>query len=375
MDITWNGDWFYANRSHASVDRYIALGLHELGHNVRVTNIVDGKHFNPKNEGHKLIKSFTEKEFDSDYNIYKFPSIKSAKEGPKFNCLIHGDGSYTFSVREKGLIEPSFITHLWLPTPEQAEIVDRLLSKSVVSPGVDGGIDPKVFNLNVRLFDFTTMGIKKETFKFVLACDGVQSTSNRPFGSFRGSDIAIESFMGGFSSKDHVCLIIKAVKGTGIVDSFIQKMEGVFPDHAPIIKDYGMEPHELMAKKWKACDCMINPIRDCRWEMCCLESLAVGTPCIATYCGGPKRYGKEGIYFVQPSVVDGDLCRSRGDVPLSRDYWTEPSVKDFREKMRRVYENKAELKPFGIKGSKHVLKNWRWVDMSQRIVNFFEKGE
>lgn len=370
MDIVWNGDWFYANKSHAFVDSYIVAGLHMLGHNVRVTSIIDNKHFDKNNDRHKLIKSLSEKRFESDNNIFKMPQIALSKKDKKYNCVVFGDGSYTFTIRERDLIYNSAVTNLWLPTIEQANIVDKLLNISVNSPGVDGGFDPKLFHPEVSPFDY---GVPKDTFKFILACDGAQRTPGRPFGGFRGSDIAIEAFMREFSKNDAVCLVVKVARNYDIVDKFIEKFRG--SDSPQIIKDYKLEHYSAMPSKWKAANCMLNPIRDCRWEMCCLEALAVGTPCIATRCGGPKRYGKSGVFFVEPIVTDGDLTASRGDVALSRDFWTEPTVGGFREKMREAYENTAKLKDFGMEGAINVHKVWKWVDMSQRVVDFFEGKE
>jgi hypothetical protein len=40
--------------------------------------------------------------------------------------------------------------------------------------------------------------------------------------------------------------------------------------------------------------------------------------------------------------------------------------------MRYVYETRVESKKVGIEGSENVLKYWKWIDMSKRLVNFFE---
>jgi len=372
MDITWNGDWFYANKSHANIDRETVLGLYKLGHNIRVTNIYDPNNFNSNNENHKLITSFTKNKFESDYNIFKFLTIKYMKKDPKFNCILHSNGSYTISKRINKLISSCPATHLWLPTPDCAEEINKQISIPVVGLGIDSGVDPNRFNINIEPFNYSLFNIGKEMFKFIIACDGASLTPGKPYGGYRGTDIAIKAFVEEFSSKDSVCLIVKIANSYKIIDNFVNKTLNSNQNNPLIVKDFGKDSQDIIAGKWKTSDCMLSPIRDCRWEACCLEALACGTPIIATNCGGPRMYGKKGVYFVDYNIVDGDLWKSRGDVSLTKDYWTEPSIEGFREKMRFVYENREYAKIFGAEGSAHVLNNWKWIDVAQRVVNFFK---
>ncbi len=369
MDIVWYGDSIYANRSHANLDRGIVLGLHELGHNVRVTNISDLQHFDPGRDDHKLIESFIRKTFESDYNVFKFPAVHLMKKGPKFNCLIHSNGQYTITRHESDIINAHPVTHFWLPTPDCAAEVDKQISIPVVGLGVDSGIDPAMFNPDIEPHDY---GLADDMFKFIIACDGALPTKGRPGGGCRGTDIAINAFISEFSSRDNVCLIVKIAGNYKPVNKYITRRT-FFKRNAPrIIKDYGKDPLHVTATKWRAADCMLSPIRDCRWEGCCIAALACGTPLIATDCGGPKMYGKEGVYFVPYNIADGDFYTSRGYTPIGREYWTEPSLENFALKMREVYENRESAKEFGMKGSQNIIANWKWTDQAQRIVDFFE---
>ncbi len=374
MDITWNGDWFFTNKSHANINRGVILALHELGHNVRVTQISDFSNYDSKNESHRIVKHLTEHRFESEYNIFKFPAMNLVKEGPKFNCVLHSNGSYTISTRIVKMLKKAPITHLWLPTPDCADVVNRLVDIPVVGLGIDSGVNPDQFNMFVCEYDYEV----GDKFKFIVACDGALNTLGRPFGGCRGTDIAIKAFVNEFNGNDNVCLIVKMASSYGFIDKYIDKLVSVSDNPPLIIKDFGKDNQDIIAQKWASANCMLSPIRDCRWEACCLESLACGTPVIATKCGGPLMYGKEGVEFVEYDLVGGDLCVSRGDVPVSKDYWTEPKIQGFMDKMRWMFDlgnNDAhKLQAIGERGSKHVLNNWKWVDLAKRIVNFFEEG-
>ena len=370
MDIVWSGDLFYQNKSHANINRRVVIALTKLGHNVRVTSIRDIDHYDKNNEEHRLINDYTKKNFKSDYNICKFTTMNIVEKGAKFNCLLHSNGGYTLTHYEKKEIEKYPITHLWLPTPECAAEIDKQLSDvSVVGLGVDSGIDLEKFNLYVEPYDYEV----GDMFKFMIACDGALYTPLRPYGGCRGSDIGIEAFIKEFSSEDNVCLVVKIAGNYKIIDSFIDKILSEKQNPPKIIRDYGKDNQDIIASKWKSSDCMLSPIRDCRWDACCLEALACGTPLIATDIGGPKMYGKEGVYFVPHTKTVGDLCTLWAQQPYGKDYWTEPSVEGFQIAMRNVYNNPDEVRHVGVDGSKHVIKNWQWTNIAQNIVNFFEE--
>jgi len=370
MNITWNGDQFYGVRSHANINRGLVTALTELGHKIKVTNILDTNLFKSNNKAHAVIKDSENEKFNSDFNIFKFPAIK-VMTSAKFNCILHSDGSYTSTVTNNNRIKSCPSTHLWLPTPDCANEVNKYTPIPTIGLGVDSGIDPTMFNPGIEPFDFD---ILKSTFKFFIACDGGNSTAGRPHGGFRGSDIAIEAFIDEFSNKDDVCLIVKVAHNYKIIDDFIVSSVLKKPNVPKIIKDYGNNQQGVMAAKLKSADCMLSPIRDCRWEACILEALACGTPTIATNCGGPRLYGKYGVYFIDYKITDADLHISRGDIAVGKEYWTEPSVDGFRKKMREVYNNRKAAEEFGMKGSVYVTENWKWIDIAQRIIDFFNKN-
>jgi len=365
MEITWNGDWFFSKKSHANINRKLVIALHKLGHKLQVTGIIDDSSFDANNTEHTLIKQLEKNKFVSDYNIYKFSAVSGMKPA-KFNCVLHSDGSYCSNTFNNKLLEDSPSTHLWLPTPDCAKEVDKFTPKPAVGLGVDSGIDPSIFNTKVEEYDY---GFPSNIFKFMLACDGVNTTPSRPLGGFRGSDIAIKAFAEKFNNNIDCVLIVKAAKPKGALDTLINELQQT--NNIKIIKDYGLDPQKVIAQKWKAADCMLSPIRDCRWEACVLEALACGTPAIATKCGGPLLYGKHGVYFVSGNKIPGDLHKSRGKEAVGEDYWTEPSVDDFGNKMLEVFDNPRTARELGSKGSDYVINNWKWEDIANRITQFF----
>lgn len=366
MDITWNGDWFYANKSHANIDRETVLALHRLGHRVQVTNIYDQQLFNPDNSDHQIINHLTQPlKSEPEHNIFKLPFAYLSKPN-KTNCLLYSNGSYTVGKTEAQRIIDSNITHLWVPTPDCAEQIGKQLPIPVIGLGVDSGINPEIFNLNTHPYDYD---LNKDTFRFIVACDGALTTPGRPYGGCRGTDIAIDAYVAQFSSADDVCLIVKAANNYQMINNYVDAALLSKKNPPKVIKDFGQDPQVIIASKWRAADCMLSPIRDCRWEACCLEALACGTQVIATNCGGPKMYGKYGVEFVDFTETPGDFFISMGDKPIGSNHWTEPSSTDFGIKMKEVFESRQYNE---IKASQYVLKNWAWTNIAQKITNFFK---
>ena len=366
MDITWNGDWFYANKSHANIDRELVLALHRMGHTVQVTNIFDQQLFDPQNADHQIINSLTQPlGYDTRYNIFKLPFAYLSKKRSA-NCLLYSNGSYTIGKTEEQRILNSNLTHMWVPTPDCAEEIDKQIDIPVMGFGIDSGINPEIFNLNVDKYDY---GLHEDTFKFIIACDGALTTPSRPHGGCRGTDIAITAYVRYFSSDDDVCLIVKAGNNYQAINHFINSISLMKNNPPLIIKDFKHDPQTVVASKWKTADYMLSPIRDCRWEACCLEALACGTNVLATNCGGPKMYGKYGVEFVEYTKMPGDFFESMGDKPIGPNYWTEPPIPVFGKKMRKIFEEK---KPNDIRASKYVLEHWTWTKIAERIVHFFK---
>ena len=96
MNIVFHGGIGFTNKSHAHIQRNIALGLVELGHEVTVCKIEDANFADSSNPDHNTFKSLCVPEHVySDYNIWKTGHLEEFKVGGhKFDCLVHNNGNF-----------------------------------------------------------------------------------------------------------------------------------------------------------------------------------------------------------------------------------------------------------------------------------------
>jgi len=94
--------------------------------------------------------------------------------------------------------------------------------------------------------------------------------------------------------------------------------------------------------------------------------MACGLPALATGWGGHTEF------FTQDNgyPVDYTLVPAQAKCPYYRGFqWAEPDTDHLADRMRHVFENRAEAQAMGARAASEALQTWTWRQAAVRIRN------
>lgn len=151
-------------------------------------------------------------------------------------------------------------------------------------------------------------------------------------------------------------------------------IEHLGPDGTIMISSNKVPPKTL-ADMYNMADCTIN-ISDAEgFGLATLESLSCGTPIIVNMTGGLKEQVTDGKEWFGVGIEPASKALI-GSQQVPYIYEDRISKRDFHKALDRIYEmTRAERKQLGLRGRKHVEKNYSfekycqgWVDIMTSIV-------
>jgi glycosyltransferase involved in cell wall biosynthesis len=114
-----------------------------------------------------------------------------------------------------------------------------------------------------------------------------------------------------------------------------------------------------MAAIYAGADAFVLPTRGEGWGLPIIEAMACGLPVITTGIGPVLEYATNRTAL----LLDYDLVGAHdpvyGDI-VKWGRWAEPSLKQLRQFMRRLFENPEEGREMGFRASSEVRSNWTW---------------
>lgn len=194
---------------------------------------------------------------------------------------------------------------------------------------VPHGIDPDLFYLPPRGYP------RHHAFTFR------HFTSS--YGARKGTKELVRAFLAAFHPHDHVLLIIH-----GSVDA-------VFGDPRLFVSHEGVLPASRQAERYWASDVVVLPSRAEGFGMCGLESLACGTPILATNCTGHQAWFEEGYGNMLEIATGGYGPCHPGDglAPLIDEA-------DLESKLRMAWHESSRLKYAARKESARIRAQHSW---------------
>ena len=202
----------------------------------------------------------------------------------------------------------------------------------------------------------------------------IEKTSNRPFtfgtmGALsirKGTDLLVKAFEQEFKRDEDVRLICKT---SSMAYHFMSK-------DSRIKVEMGAWTHdEIMKNFYAKIDCFAFPTRGEGWGLPAIESLATGTPAIATNWSGICEFLNDDVgYLLEHSMEKATVF----DVEIYKEdcgFWASPSIEHLRRLLRECYENRDILSEKGKRAIMHVRDNFQWADKIQMFHNAIEKNK
>lgn len=189
--------------------------------------------------------------------------------------------------------------------------------------------------------------------------------ANGDFVERKNFDLLIEAFCKEFKPKEDVCLIIKS-HSMGFTKMHKDRVEGMLRDMArrwtprpPKILFFGDKiAEEEVPKLYASAHCFVLPSRGEGLGLPYIEAMASGLPVIATDWGAQQNYIKDG--------VNGMLIPNKINLIRDVEYikkcphavghsWADADLKTLQEKMRWVFEYRAEAFEMGRRARESML--------------------
>ncbi|HEY4246637.1 MAG TPA: glycosyltransferase [Lacunisphaera sp.] len=256
------------------------------------------------------------------------------------------------------------VSEIWVPS--------NFVRENFIAGGIEAnrvcvvpmGVDPEVFHPKAAPYPLKT----RKGFKFLF----VGETSPR-----RGFDTLLGAYVGTFSRKDDVCLVVKdmdcedyyAKLGLRRVVEECRK-NPLSPEIEYITT---MLPDADLAGLYTACDCFVQPHRTASSGLAVMEAMACDLPVIATNFGGVKDFATSETAYLIPGKT---VCQR----PAKIGHWNvagdqlhaEVDKKALAERMSHVVRHAGESRRFGALSGHHIRENFTWKKSADIVLGRME---
>lgn len=227
----------------------------------------------------------------------------------------------------------------------------------------DGNVDvPYVDKIHivphgVDLTKFYPKPIEHKEFTF-FANKGLRNIQDRG-----GLQYLIKAYLEEFNSKDNVKLSLKINSSYGIpdMDKIIKELKIENKDLPKIDMSVDNYKYEDMYKLYNRADVFVSPTRAEAFNIPCIEAMACGLPVITTNYGGQIDFVKD---LDNGWLIDYKLEEVKHEIEYEGVSWAVPNIDTLRNILRRVYEEKDNLKSYKENALK-TAKEYTWKNSAK----------
>lgn len=353
---------FFSPSGYGSAAREIALALDSAGVDVRLENIGDRYSFL-----HPEIQARLE-------HLERRPSQPDAL------LLTVSSGA---SPNERAQFKKLVTCVMWETSKAPAAFAEPCRSMDAMI--VPNSFNKEAFrNAGVKIPIFTApYGVNSEVFSSV----GPVERLGEPVGQFiflsvfgwserKGPDVLLQAYVQEFDPEEPVVLFLKThgLKADHLPHHLYEKvMSQIKVKHPPKIRILTeAAPTERMAALMRGSDCFVLPTRGEGFGLPILESMACGTPAIATGWSGHMDFLNPDNGYVLPFSLVPAHPLWWTDLYQPDQLWAEPDAGALQCLMRRVYRNREELRAKG-RAARDTAEAWNWNRTAAAFIHILEQ--
>lgn len=260
--------------------------------------------------------------------------------------------------------EESGFPHEWVNNFNASLEAMTCLSHHVEKIMVDNGVNVPLYTSGCgvdhweRISPDKTYQIEAKSFRFL----HVSSCFPR-----KGADILLKAYGEAFSQKDDVTLIIKTFPNPhNDIHLWLENAQGEDEDYPDVmIIEEDLTDAQLKAL-YEQCHTLIAPSRAEGFGLPMAEAMLSGLAVITTGWGGQLDFCNSKTSW----LIDYKFTPAQTHFELFDSVWAEPSKEHLSTLMREIFELPMEARTLkSEKGRTLLLENFKWVDVTQRLVD------
>jgi len=259
---------------------------------------------------------------------------------------------------EKACSEPE-ILEIWCPSKHTKD--------SIRNAGVDKPIHIIPHGFNENIFKPKERE-ENEAFRFLYVGGWSRGINDR-----KNVSALVKAFKDEFKPNEKAELVLKINLAYGGIHPIqaLNEMKPNLKDGAPVHLITDFLPEERLAELYQSSDVFSCVSRAEGFGMPYLEAMGCGNYIISTNFGGQ-------IGFIPKwnKIIGGELkpCSEFTDeLYYERSNWLEVDYEKLKESLRWAFENREKVKISGEKNAKYALKDWKWSDVSKKIIKRMEE--
>ncbi|MFC4892654.1 glycosyltransferase [Pseudofrancisella aestuarii] len=184
----------------------------------------------------------------------------------------------------------------------------------------------------------------------------------------KGVDIMLDAYGKAFTDDDDVVLFIKTFKNPhNRIHELLEDAQKRITKYPKVIIIEDDLPDEQLKSLYEQCDVLIAPSLAEGFGLPMAEAMLSGLPVVTTNWGGQLDFCTNENSW----LIDYEFEKADTHFKLFDSVWAKPYVHELKKALLEAYSmSKEELVEKALKGKELLLRDFKWVDVASRLVNF-----